>query len=139
MGRNIFDTDHWATGPACGASSRSRWRRTPSSVKPTASSSARSSPPWASWAAFAALPDEFGGAGISDFWFNAILAEEATCAAVPLPWSDPTCTPTCACRTCWTSRITSRRRLAPGTASGETIAAIGKAKPGTGSDLARRV
>ncbi|WP_440713309.1 acyl-CoA dehydrogenase family protein [Gordonia sp. FQ] len=86
--------------------------------------------------AFAAVPEEYGGAGIRDFRFNAILAEEAAAAAVapallgPILQAD-VCMP-------YLLDLTTdeqKRRWLPGIASGETVVAIAMTEPGTGSDL----
>jgi alkylation response protein AidB-like acyl-CoA dehydrogenase len=84
-----------------------------------------------------AVPDEYGGAGVDDFRFNAVLSEEAQRAAVGsvhlgmsvhsdicLPYFMRYATPE------------QKRRWLPGLASGELIAAIAMTEPGTGSDLA---
>jgi alkylation response protein AidB-like acyl-CoA dehydrogenase len=84
-----------------------------------------------------AVPDEYGGAGVDDFRFNAVLSEEAQRAAVGsvhlgmsvhsdicLPYFMRYATPE------------QKGRWLPGLASGELIAAIAMTEPGTGSDLA---
>jgi alkylation response protein AidB-like acyl-CoA dehydrogenase len=87
--------------------------------------------------AFAAVPEEYGGAGVRDFRYNAVLAEEASYlgvapAAVGITLHADVCMP-------YLLDLTSgeqKRRWLPGVASGETIMAIGMTEPGTGSDLA---
>jgi alkylation response protein AidB-like acyl-CoA dehydrogenase len=78
----------------------------------------------------------FGGAGVADFWFNAILNEElysanlggvATCLTlhndISLPYFLKYAT------------MEQRERWLPGIASGALITAIAMTEPGTGSDL----
>lgn len=87
--------------------------------------------------AFAAVPEEFGGAGIRDFRFNAILAEEAARAAVAPALLGPVlqadiCMP-------YLLDLTNdeqKARWLPGVASGESVVAIAMTEPGVGSDLA---
>ncbi|MEM1332416.1 MAG: acyl-CoA dehydrogenase family protein [Actinomycetota bacterium] len=83
-----------------------------------------------------AVPEEFGGGGVDDFRFNAVLNEE--CARLGLgggglgmmlhndittPYFIEYCTDE------------QRARWLPGIASGELITAIAMTEPGTGSDL----
>jgi alkylation response protein AidB-like acyl-CoA dehydrogenase len=83
------------------------------------------------------VPEEFGGGGIPDFRFNAIVAEEIQGAGVGasglgmtlhndicVPYFLKYCTPE------------QSQRWLPGIASGELITAIGMTEPGIGSDLA---
>jgi len=87
--------------------------------------------------AFAAVPEEFGGAGIKDFRYNAILTEEAARAGVAPAILGPAlqadvCMP-------YLLELTTEEQKArwlPGAARGETIVAIAMTEPGTGSDLA---
>ncbi|WP_432969712.1 acyl-CoA dehydrogenase family protein [Dactylosporangium sp. CA-233914] len=87
--------------------------------------------------AFAAVPEEYGGAGISDFRYNAVLLEEAAALGVGPALLGPTlqadvCMP-------YLLDLTTeeqQRRWLPGVATGETIVAIAMTEPGTGSDLA---
>ncbi|SFQ55714.1 acyl-CoA dehydrogenase family protein [Amycolatopsis rubida] len=87
--------------------------------------------------AFAAVPAEFGGAGIIDYRYNAILPEEAAYAGVAPALiglslqSDVTLAYLLALTT-----GEQKARWLPGVASGETITAIAMSEPGTGSDLA---
>ena len=86
--------------------------------------------------AFAAVPEEYGGAGVSDFRYNTVLLEEAAALAVgpavlgPALQSD-VCMP-------YLLELTTddqKRRWLPGIAAGTTITAIAMTEPGTGSDL----
>ena len=85
-----------------------------------------------------AVPEEFGGGGVADFRFNAVIAEEISVPARRAPASGITlhndiCLPYFLEPTAPTS---SRQRWLPGIASGELITAIAMTEPGTGSDLA---
>ncbi|QTI70860.1 acyl-CoA dehydrogenase family protein [Gordonia polyisoprenivorans] len=82
-----------------------------------------------------AIDEEYGGGGVDDFRFNAVMAEEVADAGVMsfginlhndicVPYFLRYCTPE------------QRARWLPGLASGELIAAIAMTEPGTGSDLA---
>jgi alkylation response protein AidB-like acyl-CoA dehydrogenase len=80
---------------------------------------------------------EHGGAGVSDFRFNAVIGEEAHGAgyagvAAGLTLHNDVCLPyfTAYCDDA------QRKRWLPGIASGELITAIALTEPGTGSDLA---
>jgi len=81
------------------------------------------------------VPEEFGGGGVSDFRFNAVVAEELGRYGGPQPQltlhSD-------ILAPYLTSLGTDeqKRRWLPGFASGELIAAIAMSEPGAGSDLA---
>jgi acyl-CoA dehydrogenase len=81
------------------------------------------------------IPEEFGGAGQSDYRFNVVVQEEANRATftlgtlrthldVVLPYF------------LHLAGDEQRRRWFPGLASGELFAAIAMTEPGTGSDLA---
>ncbi len=82
------------------------------------------------------VPEEFGGAGIADFRFNAVIAEETAKAAVTgstlgIVLHNDVCMP-------YFLRYASdeqRERWLPGMASGELVTAIAMTEPGTGSDL----
>jgi alkylation response protein AidB-like acyl-CoA dehydrogenase len=82
------------------------------------------------------VPEEFGGAGIADFRFNAVIAEETAKAAVTgstlgIVLHNDVCMP-------YFLRYADdeqRQRWLPGIASGELITAIAMTEPGTGSDL----
>ncbi|MET9214674.1 MULTISPECIES: acyl-CoA dehydrogenase family protein [unclassified Nocardia] len=86
--------------------------------------------------AFMAVPERFGGAGVRDFRFNAILIEEAAAVDVAPAVLGPTlqadvCMP-------YLLELTDdeqKARWLPGVATGETIVAIAMTEPGTGSDL----
>ncbi|HEY6422653.1 MAG TPA: acyl-CoA dehydrogenase family protein [Pseudonocardiaceae bacterium] len=84
-----------------------------------------------------AVPEEFGGGGVSDFRFNAVLGEEvmragAAGAGLGLSLHNDICLPY------FLDLATEeqRRRWLPGIASGELITAIAMTEPGMGSDLA---
>jgi alkylation response protein AidB-like acyl-CoA dehydrogenase len=84
-----------------------------------------------------AVPEEYGGAGIDDFRFNLVIAEELARAGlqgaglgitlhndIVLPYLLRYTTPE------------QKRRWLPGVVSGELITAIAMTEPGAGSDLA---
>jgi alkylation response protein AidB-like acyl-CoA dehydrogenase len=84
-----------------------------------------------------AIPEEFGGGGVPDFRFNAVLSEEimyagAAGAGLGLTLHNDICLPY------FLDLATEeqRRRWLPGIASGELITAIAMTEPGVGSDLA---
>ena len=83
-----------------------------------------------------AVPEEFGGGGVDDFRFNAVLNEEVARSAlgggglgmmlhndITTPYFIEYCTDE------------QRSRWLPGIASGELVTAIAMTEPGTGSDL----
>ncbi|NUR85846.1 MAG: acyl-CoA dehydrogenase [Nonomuraea sp.] len=80
------------------------------------------------------VPEEYGGAGITDFRYNAVIVEEVTRAAASgLGFSlhNDVVAP-------YLVELTDeeqRRRWLPGFASGELITAIAMTEPGAGSDL----
>ena len=84
----------------------------------------------------AAVPEEFGGAGIHDFRYNAVLLEEGAYAGVGPAMLGPTlhsdiCLP-------YLLELTTdeqKQRWLPKVASGEHVVAIAMTEPGTGSDL----
>jgi alkylation response protein AidB-like acyl-CoA dehydrogenase len=84
-----------------------------------------------------AVPERFGGAGIDDFRFNAVLTEEAarrgfTGIAMALSVHHDVAVP-------YLLELTTEEQKArwlPGVASGELIAAIAMSEPATGSDVA---
>src|SRR5947199_6798330 len=83
------------------------------------------------------IPEEFGGGGVSDFRFNAVLGEEIMHAGVAgaglgLILHNDICQPY------FLDLATGeqRSRWLPGIASGELITAIAMSEPGMGSDLA---
>ncbi|SHN40043.1 acyl-CoA dehydrogenase family protein [Cryptosporangium aurantiacum] len=84
-----------------------------------------------------AIPEEYGGSGVADFRFNAVLVEEICAAGVAgsgngltlvndvcLPYFLDLATPE------------QKQRWLPGIAAGELITAIAMTEPGAGSDLA---
>ncbi len=84
-----------------------------------------------------AIPEEFGGGGVSDFRFNAVLGEEvmragAAGAGLGLSLHNDICLP----YFLELATEEQRRRWLPGIASGELITAIAMTEPGMGSDLA---
>jgi long-chain-acyl-CoA dehydrogenase len=81
------------------------------------------------------VPEEFGGGGVDDFRFNAVVTEELARAGPGTPafsLHNDVIAPY------FTSLTTSaqRQRWLPGFASGDLIGAIAMTEPGTGSDLA---
>jgi alkylation response protein AidB-like acyl-CoA dehydrogenase len=80
------------------------------------------------------VPEEFGGAGISDFRYNAILAEEIAntgTVGVGFTLQNDVVAP-------YLIKLTNdeqKARWLPGFASGEIITAIAMTEPGAGSDL----
>jgi alkylation response protein AidB-like acyl-CoA dehydrogenase len=84
----------------------------------------------------AAVPEEFGGAGIKDFRYNAIAIEEGAFAGVSPAMLGPTlhsdiCMP-------YLLELTTdeqKQRWLPKVASGEYVVAIAMTEPGAGSDL----
>jgi long-chain-acyl-CoA dehydrogenase len=82
------------------------------------------------------VPETYGGAGVSDFRFNAVIQEEFGYAGF---------TSTASCLSLHNDVVLpyflaaddrQRARWLPGIASGETVTAIAMTEPGTGSDLA---
>lgn len=86
---------------------------------------------------FAAVPEEYGGFGLRDFRYNAILIEEAAYAGVGPALMGPSlhadvCMP-------YLLNLTNeeqKQRWLPGVAAGESIIAVAMTEPNTGSDLA---
>ena len=81
------------------------------------------------------IPEEFGGGGVSDFRFNAVIAEEIArtgTVSVGINLHNDICVPYFLAY----ADDDQRKRWLPGLASGELIAAIAMTEPGTGSDLA---
>jgi alkylation response protein AidB-like acyl-CoA dehydrogenase len=83
------------------------------------------------------VPEEYGGAGLSDFRFNQMLGEELMLhgiagAGIGLTLHNDVCLPY------FTKYCTDeqRHRWLPGIASGELITAVAMSEPGAGSDLA---
>ncbi len=82
------------------------------------------------------LPEEYGGGGIDDFRFNAVMAEELGRSAVSsgtggVALSNDIVFPYFTALT----DTDQRERWLPGIASGELIVAVAMTEPGTGSDL----
>ncbi len=83
------------------------------------------------------IPEEYGGGGVDDFRFNAIMAEElarnpVSSGMAGLALSNDIVFP-------YFVNLTNedqRRRWLPGIASGELITAVAMTEPGAGSDLA---
>jgi alkylation response protein AidB-like acyl-CoA dehydrogenase len=83
------------------------------------------------------VPEEYGGAGIDDFWFNAVLHEEIGRLGVAgfglgLTLHNDICLP-------YFLRYASaeqRQRWLPGIVSGELLTAVAMTEPDAGSDLA---
>ena len=83
------------------------------------------------------IPEEFGGGGVQDFRFNAVITEELlrsgeAAAGLGLTLQNDVCLP-------YFLNYTSekqKRRWLPGIATGELITAIAMTEPGVGSDLA---
>jgi alkylation response protein AidB-like acyl-CoA dehydrogenase len=80
------------------------------------------------------VPEEFGGGGVPDFRYNAILTEElirAGASGIGFPLQNDVIAP-------YLLRLANdeqKRRWLPGFCSGELITAIAMTEPGTGSDL----
>jgi len=79
-------------------------------------------------------PEEFGGLGIQDYRFNAILLEE-TCYAGLLPDHFMLQNDVLGPYLFELASAEQQRRWLPGFTAGELIAAIGMSEPGAGSDL----
>ncbi|HEY0574792.1 MAG TPA: acyl-CoA dehydrogenase family protein [Pseudonocardia sp.] len=84
-----------------------------------------------------AVPECYGGGGVDDFRFNAVIGEEAiragaTAAGLGITLHNDVALPYFL-RYCTEEQ---RRRWLPGIASGELITAIAMTEPGIGSDLA---
>jgi alkylation response protein AidB-like acyl-CoA dehydrogenase len=82
------------------------------------------------------VPEEYGGGGVDDFRFHAVIGEElmyaGAGAALGLTLQNDVCLP-------YFQEYCSeelKRRWLPGIVSGELITAIAMTEPGTGSDLA---
>ena len=84
-----------------------------------------------------AIPEEYGGGGVEDFRFNAIIGEEfaraaAGAAGLGLTLHNDICLPYFLSL----ANEEQKGRWLPGIASGELITAIAMTEPGVGSDLA---
>jgi alkylation response protein AidB-like acyl-CoA dehydrogenase len=81
------------------------------------------------------VAEEFGGAGQSDFRFNAVLVEETTrsgCSGLGFSLHNDVVAP-------YLTELTTpeqRKRWLPGFCSGDLVTAIAMSEPGAGSDLA---
>jgi alkylation response protein AidB-like acyl-CoA dehydrogenase len=81
-----------------------------------------------------AVPEEFGGGGVKDFRYNAIITEETTkggFSGIGFTLHNDVVAP-------YLLELTNeeqKKRWLPGFASGELISAIAMTEPGTGSDL----
>jgi acyl-CoA dehydrogenase len=83
-----------------------------------------------------AVPEEYGGAGVDDWRFNAILSEEAAYAGVQSSWMGPTVHHDLGLPYIKAAaNEEQKQRWYPGIASGELILALAMTEPGTGSDL----
>lgn len=82
------------------------------------------------------VPEEFGGSGVDDFRYNAVLGEESARAGVHNAMMGPILVADI-CLPYFISLATAeqKQRWLPTIASGETIVAIAMTEPGTGSDL----
>lgn len=83
-----------------------------------------------------AVPEVLGGAGVTDFRFNAIIAEESAYAGVVgamlgITLQNDVCLP----YFLYYGDAAQHERWLPGIASGEHVTAIAMTEPGTGSDL----
>ncbi|MHA6782129.1 acyl-CoA dehydrogenase family protein [Pseudonocardia saturnea] len=83
-----------------------------------------------------AVPEQYGGAGLRDLRYSAVLQEKATTAAVAPAMLGPGLQADI-CLPYFLELATDeqQQRWRPGIASGETITAIAMTEPGTGSDL----
>ena len=83
-----------------------------------------------------AVPEEYGGVGITDWRFNAVLAEESAHAAVQSSWMGPSVVNDLGLPYLLAeANEEQRQRWFPGIAEGKTILALAMTEPGTGSDL----
>jgi acyl-CoA dehydrogenase len=84
-----------------------------------------------------AVPEEYGGLGVDDFRYNAVLAEEASYAMVANAFAGPQLhTDIVLPYILKAGTEEQKQRWLPRVASGESILAIAMTEPGTGSDLA---
>jgi long-chain-acyl-CoA dehydrogenase len=84
-----------------------------------------------------AVPEEYGGGGVTDFRFNQAMNEQLAAAGVTgaglgLTLHNDTCLPYFLTY----ASAEQRRRWLPGIASGELVTAVAMTEPGAGSDLA---
>jgi acyl-CoA dehydrogenase len=80
------------------------------------------------------VPEEYGGAGVGDFRYNMVVAEELTRAGASGP-GFPVHTDIIVPYLTSLGTDEQKRRWLPGCVSGETITAIAMTEPGAGSDL----
>jgi acyl-CoA dehydrogenase len=84
-----------------------------------------------------AVEEEYGGSGVDDWRFNAVLAEEAAYAVVGSSWMGPNVHNDLGLPYLRAAaNEEQKQRWFPGVASGEQILALAMTEPGTGSDLA---
>ncbi len=84
-----------------------------------------------------AIPEQLGGAGVKDFRYNLIIAEEITRADVyPAGLGMTLHSDVCLPYFLDYCNDEQKQRWLPGIASGELITAVGMTEPGIGSDLA---
>jgi alkylation response protein AidB-like acyl-CoA dehydrogenase len=85
-----------------------------------------------------AVPEQFGGAGISDFRFNAIMTEEACRVGVyPAMAGIAMQADMCLPYFLHLADDDQKKRWLPGVATGESVIALAMTEPNGGSDLAR--
>jgi alkylation response protein AidB-like acyl-CoA dehydrogenase len=83
------------------------------------------------------IPEEYGGNGVEDWRFNAVLAEESVRAGVGDAMAGPMLHSDVVLPYIMQSATDEQKaRWLPGIASGEKVLAIAMTEPGTGSDLA---
>jgi alkylation response protein AidB-like acyl-CoA dehydrogenase len=83
------------------------------------------------------VPEEYGGAGVDDWRFNAVLLEETAAGGVGDAWAGATIhTDVCLPYFMASATEEQKQRWFPGIASGELLCAVAMTEPGTGSDLA---
>ena len=84
------------------------------------------------------VPEEYGGGGVDDFRFNAVLGEELLRAGVDAAPGSGIALHNDICLPYFLSYCTDeqKQRWLPGIVSGELITAIAMTEPGIGSDLA---
>jgi acyl-CoA dehydrogenase len=82
-----------------------------------------------------AIPEEYGGAGLDDYWYNVVLQEEAAHALVTLGTVRTQLDVILPYFLAYANEE-QRGRWFPGLAEGRLLTAIAMTEPGTGSDLA---
>ena len=83
-----------------------------------------------------AIPEEYGGAGVNDFRFNAVLAEEVAGFSVGVAACLSIHSDVCPPYLVEMGTAEQKQRWLPGIASGELVCGIGMTEPSGGSDLA---